>query len=171
MIKNKRRRILTLITLSFFYTLILKAQSINLSDKENLISSLDKKTFIIADYGEIKFKFDNYNDDFQMFGFDVEYTLYSGKKNKTIKLYTTFPLTYGGFYQPDFFKDISLSIKNETKVFQADFPTRFQLLQNGEFYFLDKQDSYNFQEYYTKSIKNGDASSYVKNKWVLSRKK
>ena len=148
----------------------LYSQELNLTDKETLISALNKKTFIVSDYGEIKFNFDNYMEDFLMLSFDVDYTLYRGKKHKTYRMHTQIPLTYGGFYQPDFFKEISLTLKESTKNLIADYPTRFQLLQNGEFYFLDKPDSYSFEDYYRRTIGNGE-TLYIKPKWILCKQK
>ena len=80
------------------------SQSIIMTDKDELISALHKKTFIVSNYGEIKFIFDKFDKDFLMFSFKVEYTIYGEKKNKTYDLRTSFPLTNGGFYTPDFSK-------------------------------------------------------------------
>ncbi len=146
------------------------SQSVIMTDKDNLISALNKKTFIVSNYGEIKFIFDKFDKDFLSFSFNVEYTIYGGKKNKTYDLHTSFPLTYGGFYMPDFFKDMIISQDVAMKTLRSDFPTRFQLLQNGELYFLEKYSSYNFENYYDQTIKKGEIMS-LKQKWILCKQK
>jgi hypothetical protein len=146
------------------------SQSIIMTDKDDLISALHKKTFIVSNYGEIKFILDKFDKDFLMFSFKVEYTIYGEKKNKTYDLRTSFPLTNGGFYIPDFYKDMSISQDVALKTLRSDFPTRFQLLQNGELYFLDKFNSFNFENYYNQTIKKGEEIS-LKQKWVLCKQK
>lgn len=145
------------------------SQNIDLTNKKELKNYLNGSSFKVGNYGSIKFSYDSYDKDFLMLTFKVKYTLFKDKRNKTYKFYTSFPLTYGGFYQPDFFKEFTISHKNQMSTLISDFPTRFQLLQNGELYFLDKSNSYTFNQYYKKTIKSGE-KIYVKKNWRFCEK-
>ena len=169
--KNKFKFQLMIICIGLLLTIQKSySQSVIMTDKDDLVSALHKKTFTVSNYGEIKFIFDKFDKDFLLLSFNVEYTIYGGKKNKTYDLHTSFPLTYGGFYTPDFFKDMTISQDVALKTLRSDVPTRFQLLQNGELYFLDKYSSYNFENYLDQTIKKGEIMS-LKQKWVLCKQK
>ena len=171
--KNKVKSISVLFMIFFVFVFLSHkgfSQSVNMTDKDAIITVLHKKTFIVSNYGEIKFIYDKFDKDFLSLSFKIEYTVYGGKKNKTYDLYTSFPLTNGDFYIPDFFKDLNVSQEMALKTLRSDFPTRFQFLQNGELYFLDKFNSYTFENYLDQTIKKGETMT-LKQKWVLCKQK
>jgi len=152
-----------IIILTFFCFSAATAQPYNLSEKDVIISLLNKKTFIVPNYGEIRFKYDGMQ--FGMLNFEVEYTLISGKSRRTIDLYTEIPETNGGFHLPDFFKGMTLRKKNENSMVKREYPTIFELLENGELYYRDKPKM-SFKDYYETTIKKG-IMDFVKINFVL----
>jgi hypothetical protein len=163
-----KKIIKTIFILTLFFTVnSVTAQKIDLTNKDALISFLEKKIFEVGNYGEIEFKFENYNKDFLTLDFEVEYTIKTDKKPKKYKLWTSIILTNGEFYIPDYNKSIMLSEKQSIRSLRAQFPTMFELLNNGELYFVDKS-TISFDDYYNKTIKGGDLN-YGKRKYVLCK--
>lgn len=165
---NKMKKIFVFVTLFFAFSSV-NAQKLDLADKDAVVSFLDGKTFEIGNYGQIEFKFKNFNKDFFMLEFEVELQIKTGKKPQKHKLWTSIPYTNGGFYIPDYFKSFNITEKNTMKTLQYLFPTRFELLSNGELYFVDKTET-SFDDYYSATIKNGDLH-YGKIKYVLCKQK
>jgi len=143
--------------LSFFLYFAGNAQKYDLSEKEGIISALHKKTFIVPNYGEIRFKYDE--SEYGLLKFDVEYTVNNGRIKKTYDLSTSIPESNGGFHMPDYIKGFSVSKKAELGLVKREYPTSFELLENGELYFRDKPNQ-TFKEYYETTIKKGNINPW-----------
>ena len=152
----------SLIVVNTFY-----AQKIDLSSKDAIVSFLEGKTFEVGNYGEIQFSFENFNKDFLALDFEVVFTVKTDKKPKKYKLWTSLILTNGNFYIPDYFKSINLTEKQSMRTLSSQFPTQFELLNNGELFFIDKSNV-TFDDYYNKTIKGGEFN-YGKRKYVLCK--
>lgn len=143
------------------------AQKIDLTNKDAIVSFLEGKTFEVGNYGELQFKFENFNKDFLMLYFEVLFTVKTDKKPKKYKLWTSMILTNGNFYIADYSKSINITEKQSMRTLSSDFPTQFELLSNGELFYIDKSNV-SFDEYYNKTIKGGE-SNYAKRKYVLCK--
>lgn len=142
-----------IILLCVFVSCLCNAQKINLSNKEDLISYLNKKEFTVGDYGKIVFKYDEYDKAFNALKFKVEFTLTSEKKSKKIQLETMI-YENDGFYVPEYVKYITLRTPGAYVNDKYKLPTTFSLFENGELYYLDKPNI--SMEEYIKAINNGD---------------
>lgn len=137
----------------FVLSLSAYTQNYDLSEKNQIIAALNKKTFVVPNYGEIRFKYDGF--EYGLLKFEVEYTLYTGRIKKTYDLHTEIPESNGGFHMPDYYKGITLSKKGELGLSKREYPTMFELLENGELYFRDKPKQ-TFNQYYETTIKKGN---------------
>lgn len=93
----------------FLIVIQLHSQKVNFSNKDEFVEFLNKKEFMVGQYGTLTFDYDGYEKDFRGLKFKVSFTpSSSGKKSKKI-LFQTMILEYDGFYIPNFFRDISLN--------------------------------------------------------------
>jgi hypothetical protein len=144
-----------------FLTICLSAQKINLSNKEELINYLNKKEFTVGEYGKIAFKYDSYDNNFKALKFKAEFTPSgSDKKAKKIQLETMI-FEHDGFYIQSYFRNLNLKTPGAFVSDNYDFPTIYNLFENGEMYYVEKPNI--SMEEYIKSITTGQYISASKN--------
>jgi hypothetical protein len=144
-----------------FLTICLSAQKINLSNKEELINYLNKKEFTVGEYGKIAFKYDSYDNNFKALKFKAEFTPSgSDKKAKKIQLETMI-FENDGFYIQSYFRNLTLKTPGAFVSDNYDFPTMYNLFENGEMYYVEKPNI--SMEEYIKAITTGQFISASKN--------
>jgi hypothetical protein len=137
------------------------AQKINFSNKEEIINFLNKKEYTVGEYGKIAFKYDSYDNNFKALKFKAEFTPSgSDKKAKKIQLETMI-FEHDGFYIQSYFRNLNLKTPGAFVSDNYDFPTIYNLFENGEMYYVEKPNI--SMEEYIKSITTGQFISASKN--------
>jgi hypothetical protein len=110
-----------------------------LSDGLSVKEYLDGKQVKVAEYGELLFKYDKIDNDFGTINFNVTYIIPGGKKPKKIDFKAKILVQNDDFRSPSFVRGFSL--QNDAVYYTPNygFPTTFELYENGEIYYQDKQ--------------------------------
>jgi hypothetical protein len=152
--------------LLFFFGIILCstfsiAQKIDLSNKDQIIDYLNKKEFTVGEYGKIAFKYDSYDNNFKALKFKAEFTP-SGTETKPKKIQLeTMVFESDGFYIQDFCRNLTLKTPGAFLNDNYNFPTMFNLFENGDMYYVDKPNI--SMDEYIKAITTGQFISSAKN--------
>jgi hypothetical protein len=106
-------------------------------------------------------KYDDYDKAFNAMKFKVEFTPTSSeKKPKKIQLETMI-FENDGFYSPDYIKSFSLKTSGAYVNDKYNFPTNYNLFENGEMYYVDKPNI--SMDEYIRAITTGQFISSAKN--------
>jgi hypothetical protein len=144
------------VLLGLLYSTVAFNQTIKLSDENSVKSLLDDKQFTVGNYGSIKFKYVSSEKDFGTIKFNVEYSIPGEKKPKRITLSTDIMIKLEEFYSTSFVRGFSLKSMNTFSQINLNLPTNFELYENGELYYQDK-NTMTMKEY-MEARKNGEFS-------------